>query len=136
MEHKSVNKLNSSEPTQKPHTRARGAAKEDLVCTHLMAKGWRLVEKNFLWRGGEIDLVMRDPAEVLVFLEVRSASKSSPWLKYSIGPAKSRRLIRTAQRYFLCRPGLKRVACRFDLVWVEEDQVEHWKNVVLLWNMK
>ena len=46
---------------------------EDFALAHLEAKGMCLIDRNYRWRGGEIDLIMRDGA-VLVFVEVRSKS--------------------------------------------------------------
>ncbi|MBI3543384.1 MAG: YraN family protein [Deltaproteobacteria bacterium] len=98
----------------------------------LASAGYRVVERNFRWRGGEIDLVATDARGELVFVEVRSAAARSPWLRYTISAPKRRRLVATAQRYLLARRWARRAALRFDVVWVEAQRLEHWKNVAMV----
>jgi putative endonuclease len=71
--------------------------------------------RNYRTRSGEIDLVMRDGA-TLVFVEVRLRNR----LEFgdgaaSVGLAKQRRLIRTAEQ-FVASHALQRMHCRFDVV--------------------
>ena len=119
--------------TREPSTRERGLSAELKVRQALEAGGYHFVESNFQWKGGEIDLVFVDALGVLVFVEVRSAAAASPWLRYTITPAKQRRLINTALRYRMARTSTSgRRAFRFDMVWVEGDHFEHWKNVMMV----
>jgi len=53
-----------------------GESFEDHAQTLLERRGWRLVARNYRCRGGEIDLIMRDCAGVLVFVEVRARARS------------------------------------------------------------
>jgi len=57
----------SAEPTSAIE---RGKAAEDFALSELNKKGFRLIERNFSCRQGELDLVMMDNHE-LVFVEVR-----------------------------------------------------------------
>ena len=68
--------------------------------------------------GGEIDLIMRDPDGVLVFVEVR-ARKDARFggAAASIGAAKRARLVRAAAFYLARLPSPP--PCRFDVVTVE-----------------
>ena len=55
-----------------------GNAAEDRVLAMMQARGWRLLQRHYRSPGrggGEIDLIMRDPAGVLVFVEVRQRSR-------------------------------------------------------------
>ncbi len=80
----------------------------------LERRGWRLVTRNYRCRGGEIDLIMRDRAEVLVFVEVRARTRSDfGGAADSITRAKRRRLMLAARHYLLRRPATR---CRFDVV--------------------
>jgi len=47
-----------------------GSRGEDAALAHLLRHGLQLVERNFLCKGGELDLIMQDGA-TLVFVEVR-----------------------------------------------------------------
>jgi putative endonuclease len=99
-----------------------GRQAEDSALAYLEKKGLRLVERNFLCRGGEIDLIMLDGVQ-LVFVEVRfrssnrfgSAAESVDWRKQA-------RITRAASWYLLSR----RLDCpaRFDVVAVSPDREE------------
>ena len=85
-----------------------------MALAHLKRHGLVLVEANFQCKGGEIDLVMRDD-DTLVFVEVRQrASRSHGGAAASIGPAKSRRIVRAAQTYL--QRFARMPACRIDVV--------------------
>ncbi len=49
-----------------------GIAAEAAVAIHLESRGWRIVERRWRCRFGEIDLVCLDPGGVLVGVEVRA----------------------------------------------------------------
>ena len=116
-------------------TRDAGLRSESEALQYLVARGLRFVERNFRWRGGEIDLIMEDGGGVLVFVEVRSASDRSSWLRYSITRAKRRRLVHSAATYAHRRAGARGRPVRWDFVWVEgrppRCRIEHWRNVEL-----
>jgi putative endonuclease len=50
--------------------KSSGAWGEDLALRYLLRRGYRLVERNYRKRRGEIDLIVRD-GDVLVFVEVK-----------------------------------------------------------------
>ncbi|MEO6776389.1 MAG: YraN family protein [Kofleriaceae bacterium] len=54
-----------------PTTIATGAANEDVAASYLHGRGYRIVERNFKTKLGELDIIARDGA-VLCFVEVRS----------------------------------------------------------------
>jgi putative endonuclease len=102
-------------------TRAIGARGEALAIARLKKLGYRVLEQNFLCRGGEIDIVARQ-GEVLVFVEVKARGSDafgSPL--EAVGPTKRRRLERAAQVY-LSQKKLHGVPVRFDLVGVRLDR--------------
>ncbi|MDN4576444.1 YraN family protein [Pandoraea cepalis] len=91
-----------------------GESFEGHAQTLLERRGWRLVARNYRCRGGEIDLIMRDCAGVLVFVEVRARARSDfGGAAESITRAKRRRLALAARHYLLRRPAGR---CRFDVV--------------------
>lgn len=102
-------------------TKARGDAAEDVALAHLQAAGLKLLERNYRTPGrggGEIDLIMRDKDETLVFVEVRQRSGSlHGGAAASISASKRQRIVFAARFYLmrLARPP----ACRFDVVLVE-----------------
>lgn len=101
---------------------------EDQALHHLLAQGLQLVQRNFLCKGGEIDLIMRD-REFLVFVEVRKRSNGQfGGALASVTASKQKRLVHAAQVYL---KNLKtQPACRFDLVAIEAEQLLWLKNII------
>jgi putative endonuclease len=91
---------------------------EAFALAHLEARGMRLVDRNYRWRGGEIDLIMRDGA-VLVFVEVRSKSDATHGTPLeTIDYRKRRQIERCARQYLAHKKVGADVCCRFDAVGV------------------
>ncbi len=106
-----------------PTTKQRGDAAEQAALDHLCAAGLQLVARNYRTPGrggGEIDLVMRDPASgTLVFVEVRQRSSATHGgAGGSITAIKQRRIV-FAARHFISRMRSP-PPCRFDVVLVQE----------------
>jgi putative endonuclease len=102
-------------------TKAIGDAAEDAALAHLLRQGLRLECRNYRVargpnsRGGEIDLILRDRDGTLVFVEVRQRRDASGGgALASVGAAKQRRIVFTAQTY-LSR-WREPPPCRFDVV--------------------
>ncbi|MBI4038419.1 YraN family protein [Candidatus Daviesbacteria bacterium] len=49
----------------------RGNYGEDLACDYLKKHGYKILERNYRIRGGEIDIVAKD-GDTLVFIEVKT----------------------------------------------------------------
>ncbi len=106
----------------------QGRLGEDAALAHLLRHGLLLVERNFLCKGGEIDLIMRE-RDALVFVEVRQRGGARHGgAAASVTPAKQRRLVCAAQVY------LQRLArlppCRFDLVAIDAGALRWLRNVI------
>lgn len=114
-----------AEPTRK----ARGDAAEDRALAWLTARGLRLVQRNYRVaggpraRGGEIDLILREPDGTLVFVEVRQRRGAGHGgAAASVTAAKQRRLVLAAQHYLLRY--VSPPPCRFDVVALDGDAIE------------
>lgn len=111
-------------------TKQIGDRAEALALAHLQRHGLVLVERNYRVargpraRGGEIDLVMRDPGDgTLVFVEVRARGDARRGgAAATVGPAKQRSLVFAARCYLMRLPTEPR--CRFDLVAIDGEQVQ------------
>jgi len=103
--------------THVPTGRAvRGAAVEAAAQTHLRDAGLRPVTTNARYRGGEIDLIMRD-GDVVVFVEVRyRANDRFGGGAASVDLRKRRKLVLAAQLFLQSHPWLAEQPCRFDVV--------------------
>jgi putative endonuclease len=108
---------------QRDRRKALGARAEDRVCEHLVARGFRILERNVRVGPKEIDIVARR-GDLLVFCEVRaraSAAFVSPL--ETIGPTKIRN-IRDAARRYLAEREIRGLAIRFDAAAVVFDVPE------------
>lgn len=96
--------------------RARGEAAERAACEHLQRAGLTLLARNARFRGGELDLVMRDGPSV-VFVEVRYRQSSAfGGGAESVDARKQRKLLLAAQAFLNNAPALTQQPCRFDVV--------------------
>ncbi len=80
---------------------AVGNKGEELACQYLKKQGYKILEKNFRIRGGEIDIIAKDK-DYLVFVEVKTRYSHEYGLpKDAMTPWKIRYLLKTAQFYLL-----------------------------------
>ena len=94
---------------------ARG---EELASELLVRNGWTIVERNYRFGRGEIDIIALDGG-VTVFVEVKtrlSTEYGPP--EYAVTPSKQRQIVKVARGYLFERQ-LAECECRFDVVTVE-----------------
>jgi putative endonuclease len=111
-------------------TKAVGDAAEARALAHLQGQGLVLVQRNYRVargphaRGGEVDLILRDPRDgTLLFVEVRArAGTSHGGAAASVTTAKQRRLVYAARHYLLRLASLP--PCRFDVVSVDGERID------------
>ena len=106
-----------------------GEAAEDRALQWLQGKGLTLVQRNYRVargpqaRGGEIDLILREPDGTLVFVEVRArAGVAHGGAAASVTPAKQRSLRLAAQHFLLQLPVLP--PCRFDVLAIDGERLQ------------
>ncbi len=106
---------------------ARGTRGEDAAEHALRKAGYRIVERNFRCKAGELDVVARD-GETLVFVEVRSRRDARFGGGIAaIPPAKLRQVARVAAVYLaMRRPQF--TTCRFDVVAITGDDLVHIRD--------
>lgn len=97
-------------------TREQGAYTEDLACRFLERKGFKLIQRNFNCRLGEIDLIMQD-SNYLVFVEVRYRKNNNFGSGVeSVTYNKQQKLIKAASWYLQQYSKLNSHPARFDVV--------------------
>lgn len=109
-----------------------GQGGEQYVAEYLEKKGYRIVDKNYRCKLGEIDIIARD-GEELVFIEVKTRSglsHGSP--AAAVDLRKQRQISRTAQ-WYLAERTLFDSPARFDVISVLFDDtrqltIEHISN--------
>lgn len=105
--------------------RVIGSLYEKQAAAYLKKQGLRIVESNYRFRGGEIDLIARDGAYI-VFVEVkyRSTGCSGDAL-CAVDKAKQRMISKTAKFYLTVRRRNVDLPCRFDVVGIDGNEI-HW----------
>lgn len=105
-----------------PAAASLGREAESLAARRLVRSGCKLLDRNYRTRWGELDLVMLDRG-VVVFVEVKARTRSGfGGPEAAVGPAKRRRIIRSAQVYLRTKR-LEGLPARFDVVCVEAGEV-------------
>ena len=51
-----------------------GQLGENIACRYLVENGFKIIERNFRQKWGEIDIIAKSPDKTLVFLEVKTVS--------------------------------------------------------------
>lgn len=117
-----------------------GQLGEELASKFLEKKGYKIIDRNFKKRYGEIDIIAIDSSEkekILVFIEVKTRTSSdfgSPL--EAITPWKLRSVIKSGEYYKLTHKNLPD-GMRIDAVSVKLDsnggaeEIEHIKNITM-----
>ncbi|MBN1154486.1 YraN family protein [candidate division KSB1 bacterium] len=112
-----------------------GKQGETLAANHLIEKGYRVIERNYRYGHGEIDLIVRKE-DTIIFVEVKTDTQGrfgDPI--YWVTPRKQKQIGKIAQIYIL-QHRLKDVDYRFDVVainWTHDPpQIEHLENAFWL----
>lgn len=93
-----------------------GQSLEEFACAKLREQGLKIIERNYLCKMGEIDLIARDNSQ-LIFIEVRyRKSNIYGGSLESISLKKQQRIIKTAFHYLQKQNLLNKIACRFDVI--------------------
>lgn len=101
-----------------PDKRSKGNVGEDLAAGYLQKHGYKILERNFHARVGEIDIIALD-GQTLVFVEVKTRwSRAYGGAIDSITYRKLQSIIKTAQYYKLLHPQLPE-GMRIDIVAVD-----------------
>ena len=101
---------------QKINKRQIGADKEAFVCGWLERHNYKIIERNFRCRSGEIDIVAREGG-YLVFVEVKYRSHESNGLPEEAVDVRKQRVISRVALYYLRRFGYgETTPVRFDVV--------------------
>jgi len=109
-------------------TRAKGRRGENLAAEYLTTHGYVIISRNYQSRAGEIDCIAEAPDSTLVFIEVKAAKDLSRGHPFTwVTPFKQRQLARMA-RHYLADHDMASRTCRFDVIAVVGDNVEHMEN--------
>jgi len=101
-------------------SRDRGLAWEREAARFLAAEGLEVLERGYRCRLGEIDLVCRDGA-TLVLVEVRArGNRHHGGAADSVDRRKQRKLVQAARHYLMHHPEWFEASLRFDVVAIDD----------------
>lgn len=104
-------------------THSAGRRGEDRAVAFLRASGYRILERNFRCKLGELDIIARD-GDALVFVEVRTRSHGRQGSALeAVSAAKQRQVVRVAS-YYLASRRMESAPCRFDVVGITGERIE------------
>ncbi len=120
-----------------------GQLGEQVAARFLQKNGYRIIQKNFLIRGGQIDLITMSPQSNLVFVEVKTRQASVNYQEILIS-AKQLKTLQSTARHFLATIAFPFVTWQLDLIWINFDQfstdprsgktvkakIKHYQNIL------
>lgn len=74
---------------------------ENLACEYLVKRGYKIIERNFRQKWGELDIIAQAPDRTLVFVEVKTVTDADEGLKPEdqLTQSKLKKLQKTASLY-------------------------------------
>lgn len=105
-----------------------GKSSEEAAAKWLSQNGFKVLERNFRSRFGEIDIIALDGFGVLHFIEVK-ASKGGYEAKYRLSPAKLSKLLKAVDFYML--KNSPNQPHQLDLLAINGEQFELVENITL-----
>jgi putative endonuclease len=117
---------------KRPDKKKLGSEGEMLGLEYLIGQGYKLLERNWRCRTGELDMIMeRDDTVVIVEVRTRRSSAAFGTPAESVDARKQRKLVETAHVYSLMRKLDKQL--RFDVIAIQFDkagrhELQHIEN--------
>lgn len=107
---------------------------EDLACNYLQKHGYKILERNFRIRGGEIDIIAKD-GDQIVFVEVKARYSHEYGLpREAITPWKIKALIKSAM-FYLLKKGWIYKSYRLDFVGIDYINSKDYPEIELIKNI-
>jgi len=110
-----------------------GKEGEDEAVKYLEKKGYRIIERNFLCRQGEIDIIALDK-EYIVFVEIKTRTNTEYGLPSESVTEKKIKHMKKAIQYYLYKRNLEKENIRVDVIEVyakeEKFQINHIKQIL------
>jgi putative endonuclease len=105
-----------------PNKRTQGTEGENLAVDYLEKKGYRILDRNFRYDHGEIDIIAEDKHRTLVFIEVKARrSKTFGEPEDAVTVSKRKKIRKTADG-FIYLNSIDDQMCRFDIIAIEYER--------------
>lgn len=113
------------------NTRIIGAKGEDIASSYLTSKGYRIIDRNFQTKLGEIDIVT-EKGEFIIFIEVKYRSNLSFGYPYeAVNSHKLFKLKKMVEVYMVVNKIKKQAKVEVLSIWEEngETKVKHYTDL-------
>ena len=110
-------------------SRTRGMLGEIRAEQILVEKGYRILARNYVSPGSEIDLIA-EQENVIVFIEVKMRTGRASSGREAVTPAKQKRICKGALHYMM-KNGLMNRQARFDVIEIQGERVTHIENAFM-----
>lgn len=105
-----------------------GAQYEQTACDYLKTKGYRIAERNYRCKAGEIDIIAWD-GKILVFIEVKYRKNLKMGSPLEAVDKRKQTTIRRVAAYYLYEKRLSfEMPVRFDVVGILGEKIELIKD--------
>ncbi|MCL5292144.1 MAG: YraN family protein [Actinobacteria bacterium] len=100
---------------------------EEMACRYLQRRGFRILDRNFRMRTGEIDIIARK-GDLIIFCEVKAREGELFGKPFeAVTERKIQRIRRLAESYIAFKkPDFE--DARFDVISIENSKIEHIEN--------
>lgn len=108
--------------------RQTGTSYEIKAEEYLIQKGYKILERNFRNRSGEIDIIAKD-GEYFCFIEVKYRTTNDFGSPLEAVDYRKQNQIRKVAMYYLMKNKLSEwTPCRFDVIGFEGEKMTHIEN--------
>jgi len=113
------------------HNKQQGKYGEDLACKYLAGLDYEIIERNYLIRGGEIDIIAKEgETTIIVEVKLRGSDDFGSAIE-SITTSKLRSLVRTTKIY--AHEKALKGGLRIDLIAIDfingSPKIDHIQNI-------
>ncbi|MBN1638473.1 MAG: YraN family protein [Ignavibacteriales bacterium] len=108
-----------------------GKKGEDLACKFLEEQEYEIIQRNYTYEHGEIDIIAKSPDNCLVFVEVRTKTNTIYGKPEDSVTIKKRKQIRKIAEAYLWEKNIDNIECRLDVMGIlflegEKPRIEHF----------
>lgn len=108
--------------------RELGKKQEEIAMNHLIEHGYKILDKNFFTKTGEIDIIAKHE-NYLVFIEVKyRINKNMGLPQEAVDFRKIKRISKTALYYMYKNKISSEMPCRFDVIVILDTEITLIKN--------
>jgi len=102
--------------------RGKGQEAETVACVFLKERGYKIIQRNFKTKFGEIDIIA-SKGNVLCFVEVKSGENLNFLPEWKVNSRKMEKIKKTALA-FLKKTAKDFEECRFDVISIKKDKID------------